>query len=104
MPFYNYVCPDHGEFEQRAGYGDDAVPCACGQPSPRRAVYPLSFVMEGRSLPRRDDVETVQDEYRKEVAKRGWTAERAVGELRATKFTDAEGQLRVDTRKMTQVA
>ena len=46
----------------------------------------------------------VQELYGKEVKKRGWSADRAIAELRANKFEDKTGALRIDTRKMTQVA
>jgi hypothetical protein len=76
------------------------MPCVCGQDSPRQSVYTPNVIMAGRSLPRRDDTETVQDECRKELAKKNWTGERAIEELRTKKFTDETGQLRIDTRKM----
>ena len=60
--------------------------------------------MEGQSMPRRDDIESTQEEYGKEIRKRGWSADRAIEGLRANKFEDETGQLRVDTRKMPQTA
>ena len=104
MPFYTYHCPDHGAFDKRAGYNDAYTLCICGEPSVRQAVYGLSFVMEGRSMPRRDDVYSTQEEYHKEIKKRGWSADRAVTELRTSKFVDNEGQLRINTATMTQEA
>jgi hypothetical protein len=55
-------------------------------------------------MPPRGDVGSIQEEYGKEVKKRGWSAERSVEELRANKFEDPTGQLRIDTTKMTQTA
>lgn len=104
MPIYEYNCPEHGAFERRAGYEDSQQPCGCGLLSSRRAVYPLSFKIEGKSMPRRDDVVSTQEEMHKELRKRGWSADRAIEELRANKFEDETGSLRIDTRKMTQAA
>ena len=70
----------------------------------RLSVYKTNNIIAGQSMPRRDDIESVQEEYHKEVKKRGWTTERAVEELRANRFTDPEGQVRIDTSKMTQTA
>ena len=42
MPLYNYICPDHGEFDQFARLKDYQKPalCRCGQLSPRGLSAP----------------------------------------------------------------
>ena len=68
----------------------------------RLSVYKTNNIIAGQSMPRRDDIGSIQEEYHKEVKKRGWDKGRAVEEMRKNKFTDKEGQLRIDTAKMTQ--
>ena len=55
-------------------------------------------------MPRRDDLHSTQDEYQKEIKKRGWSAERSIQELRANRFCDKDGQMRVNTNNMTKEA
>ena len=104
MAIYTYVCPVHGGFEQRAGYDDGSWSCACGLSSSRQEVYPLTFKMEGKALPRRDDTASTQEEMRKELKKRNWSADRAIEELRDNRFEDGNGRLAIDTRKMARTA
>src|SRR3990167_2337563 len=104
MAIYNYVCSIHGAFERRAGYDDSYWPCACGLSSPRQTVYPLTYNIEGRSMPRRDDLASTQEEMGKELKKRGWSADRAIQELRDSKFEKEDGGSYIDTRKMSKTA
>jgi hypothetical protein len=60
--------------------------------------------MEGQSMPRRDDEWSTQDEMAKELKKKDWSYDRAIEGLRANKFEDETGQIRIDTRKMPQTA
>lgn len=108
MPIYEYDC-SCGRFEAVRSYDDSTIACPrCGGTAKRVPVYRSQglIVRDGPNapMPPRSDTQTVQEETRKALAKRNWTAERAVEELRATRFTDEQGQLRIDTRKMTQQA
>lgn len=42
MPLYNYICPDHGEFDQFAPLADyqKSALCHCGKTSPRGLSVP----------------------------------------------------------------
>ena len=104
MPFYSYDCPTHGTFERRAGSDDVSIPCKCGKDSLRQAIYRPNVVIAGQSMPRTDDLYSVQAEYDKEVKKRGWNYDRALTEIRANRTYDAEGQMYIDTSKMTKEA
>ena len=110
MATYDYNCPQCGFISSlRRGYDDYSISCpTCGGTAERVPVYySQGLVIRGgpnAPMPRQDDVESTQDEYRKEVRKRGWSADRAIQELRANKITDANDQLRIDTRKMTKTA
>ena len=104
MAIYTYVCPVHGGFEQRAGYDDERWLCTCGLPSPRQAVYLPTFKIEGKSMPRRDDLASTQEEMGKELKRRNWSADRAIQELRDNRVERDDGGLAIDTRKMTKTA
>ena len=102
MPFYNYRCPECGSFERRAGYNDGVVLCACGREAGREAVYHTNHIIEGRALP--SDPTEVQNEFFKEVRKRGWSEDRAVTEMRANMIEDNQGRKFLNTKAMTQEA
>ena len=106
MPTYDYRCATDGLINGlRRGYDDATIDCPlCEGTATRVPVNSIRFTMEGQSMPRRDDIESTQEEYAKEVRKRGWSADRAIDGLRANKFEDETGQLRIDTRKMPQTA
>lgn len=105
MPIYDYRCKKcHTTFTRGARYDDVLALCECGEMAQRSPIYMTNNIIAGQSLPRRDDAGSIQEEYGKEVKKRGWSKDRAIEELRANRFTDAEGQMRIDTSKMTQTA
>ena len=114
MPVYAYTC-SCGRFEAIRGYDDYTTACPnCGETAERVPVYrEQSVIFKGAGFtksvlpppPQTDDQKwDVQDEMGKELKKRGWSADRAIEELRANKFEDETGALRIDTTKMTQVA
>ena len=111
MPIYDFSCSRCRSYynDQYASYEDYSIPCpSCDGTAKRIPVYRnQGIIVHGgpnAPMPPRGDTQAVQEEYAKEVRKRGWTAERSVEELRKTKFTDATGQLRVDTKKLPQTA
>ena len=112
MPRYDYTCTC-GCFEAMRGYDDYTITCPdCGGLAERVSVYPQQgvIVRDGPNAPLPPCPQTdperqeVQELYGKEVEKRGWSADRAMTELRANKFEDETGALRIDTTKMTQEA
>ena len=97
------------------GYSADTTDCPmCGTLAERVPVYrEQGVIFKGAGFtksvlpppPQTDEQKyDVQEEMGKELKKRGWSADRAITELRANKFEDETGQLRIDTTKMTQVA
>lgn len=113
-PVYDYDCPGCGRLSDIVrGYDDYTTACpSCGKRAERVPVYQSQglVVHDGPNAPLPAHPQTdperqvVQELYGKEVKKRGWSADRAIGELRANKFEDETGALRIDTTKMTQVA
>ncbi len=104
MPLYTYTCPACGRYDRLGGYNDVIIACGCGQVATRSEVYRTSNIMAGQSLPRPEDTASVNDEYGKELRKRGWGKDRAHTELRAARTVDKDGNLGVDTSKMTSEA
>ena len=116
MPIYDYNCSGCGRLADLVrGYDDYTTACpSCGEPAERVPVYhEQGVIFKGAGftksvIPPRPQTDEqrwdVQEEMGKELKKRGWSADRAITELRANKFEDETGQLRIDTTKMTQVA
>ena len=104
MPIYDFTCPTHGTFTRRASYEDKEWTHLCGKTGPRAEVYLPTFIMEGRSIPRRDDVESVQDEMKKELLKRNYPGTRAIQEVRDNlkEYHDEPGGKYLDTAGMTK--
>ena len=104
---YTFRCPEHGNFNRQATIANRnlTVRCAlCNVVAPRSEVYHTAFKMEGQTMPRRDDTESVYEEYEKEVVKRGWGPGRATQEIRDNIFEDKSGQKRLNRPNMTKKA
>lgn len=104
MPLYTYTCIACGRYDRLGGYDDVIIACGCGQVATRSEVYRTSNIIEGQSLPRSEDTASVNDEYGKELKKRGWHKDRVHTELRAARAVDKDGNLGIDMSKMTKEA
>ena len=110
MPNYDYRCATCGVINSLTrGYEDYSIDCPlCDGMATRIPVYrSQGIIVRGgpnATMPPRNDAQAIQEEYGKEVKKRGWSADRAVEELRSSKFEDSTGQLSIDTTKMTKEA
>lgn len=104
MPLYEYACRGCGVFEQRAGYDDTSVKCACGLRAKRQAVYSQSVIFKGGGRvvlpPPGEEAGVMQTELKK----RGWDADRAITEIRENIVTDEKGARSIDLAGMTQTA
>src|SRR3990167_2138669 len=96
MPKYDFSCPSCGTFERYAGYDDATIPCDCGGSARRHEVYrDQGVIFRGGGFtksvvppPHSPDVST---ELGKELKKKGWDYDRAMGEVRKNIVTDSEG-------------
>lgn len=104
MPLYTYQCPTCGRYDQLGRYDDVTTVCACGQVATRATFYRTSNIIEGQSLPRPEDTASVNDEWGKELKKRGWGKDRVHTELRAARTTDRDGNPGIDMSKMAKEA
>ena len=109
MPLYDFSCGCGRVTESREGIGVTAIPCPCGRIAARVSVYrDQGVIFSGggftKSVMPPPGVES-QQEYFKEVRKRGWTGDRAVEEMRKNIIEDPKtGRRSVNTAAMTKEA
>ena len=108
MPKYDFSCPSCGTFERHAGYDDATIPCDCGRSAKRHEVYlEQGVIFKGGGFtksvvppPRSPEV---REELSRELKKKGWDYDRAVGEVREN-ITDEKGVKTLNTAGMTKQA
>ncbi len=101
MPRYDYSCPHCGaDFEASKPHGAEWAECTCGSMAHRKPYSGVPYLIAATATKAIPEEPYRMAAEKKDLAAKGWTAERSIEEIRKNIVEDNDGNKQLNVAAM----